>query len=55
MYTYSLIIFRKTNNTLIISFEAFDEIEAKQIANNLTKNLEDFDYYSLSRRIYVKI
>lgn len=42
----------KDEYILDINYKAFDELEAKNIANLITKNLENFKRYTLFRKDY---
>lgn len=56
MYKYYLIINntdkKNTDYNLEISYKAFDSIDAEEIADYLTKNLKNFNYYTILRKDY---
>lgn len=56
MYKYYLIINnndkKNTDYNLELSYNAFDSIDAKEIAEYLTKNLTDINHYTILRKDY---
>lgn len=54
MYKYYLVINvndeKKQNYTLDLSYNAFDSIDAENIANIITKNLKGFKNYTIYRK-----